>query len=159
MKRFVVFVCFLALFSSCEEDIRLNNPSMQALKDNVFWRAVNTTASVQTDGSLLIEGQTKDEVFQLKTEETALQSYALGNGDANNVSYKITAPQGQFVYETGSNASSGQITITEFDKVAKTVSGTFQCRVSSDSGSPLVGNTVVFREGVFYKIPIKVATP
>ncbi len=159
MKRFLVFVCFLAFFSSCEEDIRLNSPSMQALKDNVFWRAVNTTASVQTDGSLLIEGQTKDEVFQLKTEETALQSYALGNGDANKVFYKIIAPQGQFVYETGSNASSGQITITEFDKVANTVSGTFQCRVSSDSGNPLMGNTVVFREGVFYKIPIKVATP
>ncbi|MCF6141814.1 DUF6252 family protein [Flavobacterium sp. K77] len=155
MKKISVLLFLLLVLSSCEEDIRFNNPSMQALKDNVFWRALNTTASVQADGSLLIEGQTRDEVFQLQTAETAIKRYVLGDGNASNVTYKIIAPEGQFEYETGTNAASGQIVITEYDTAAKTVSGTFRCSVESASGSPLVGNTVVFREGVFYKIPIK----
>ena len=46
MKRFLSLFLVAMAFSSCQEDVKFNNPGFQALKDDVFWRANDARAYV-----------------------------------------------------------------------------------------------------------------
>jgi hypothetical protein len=69
------FLSIVLLPNLCEEDVRFNNPSFQGVKDNVFWRAVVSNASLSANGSLVIEAHRRSN--WLKTTSTLLE-YTLG---------------------------------------------------------------------------------
>ncbi|HJS00099.1 MAG TPA: DUF6252 family protein [Flavobacterium sp.] len=163
MKRY--FLLFILLFSlfSCEEDVKFNNPTFQATKDNVFWRAVQAIATVNSGGSLVIEAYTATEVVVLKTNSAAVGTYSLGTSPTRSVSYVYTDPETKETINfstgspsPGSNAGNGEIVITDYDAVAKTISGTFKFNLVNTFDDPLVAPTMNFQHGVFYKLPVTI---
>jgi hypothetical protein len=84
MKRFLSLFIIAVAFSSCQEDVKFNNPGFQALKDDVFWRANDTRAYVDETGKLRIEALTQYEVVTLNTSSANVGTYVLGTTNINN---------------------------------------------------------------------------
>ncbi|MEZ7505728.1 DUF6252 family protein [Flavobacterium sp. Arc2] len=154
MKKAFLFIIVLFTFISCEEDISFNNPSFQGVKDNVFWRAIASTASLGVNGDLIIKGYSGNEVITLKTTSTVKGTYSLGTGDSNTAVYELTDASGTLTFATGLGEADGQIVITDYDIENNTISGTFKFNAENSYNNPLAGAVVNFQQGVFYKVPI-----
>ena len=156
MKKYLLITLVLFSLFSCEDDVRFNNPSFQGIKDNVFWRGVRSKATIASDGSLLIESLIVNETISLKTAAVEPQTYFLGTGEASKVVCTITSTtSGLVTYTTGFGIGQGQIVITEYDAVNKTVSGTFKFSAENTDSNSQENATVNFQQGVFYKIPVE----
>lgn len=146
---------FLLVFivASCTEDVKFNTPAYQGLKDNVFWRAQNYTAYTATNGALFIEGGLGAEKVSLKLPSPTPQTYTLGVDNIKTASYSTVFNSATPQFTTGTGKGSGQVVITEYDNVNNTLSGTFKfTAVNTEADNP-EKPTVIFTEGVFYKIP------
>ena len=154
MKK--AFLLSIVLFSlaSCQEDVRFNNPSFQGVKDNVFWRAIASKASLGVNGSLVINGYLRNEIITLKTTSTANGTYFLGTSDSNTAVYGLTDTNATLSFATGLGKGDGQIVITEYDIENNTISGTFKFNAENSYNNPLVGPVLNFQQGVFYKVPV-----
>src|SRR3970040_2669374 len=110
MKKYFLFIVVIFSLVSCEEDIRFNSPSLQGLKDNVFWRAVESKATLGPDGSLLIEAYTRNETLSIRITSTKAQTYFLGTSESKKVTYVVTDATGVVsTYSTGFGIGDGQI--------------------------------------------------
>ncbi|TRX36337.1 DUF6252 family protein [Flavobacterium restrictum] len=155
MKKIVFYFITIVAFISCQDDVKFNNPSVQGLKDTVFWRAVDSQATLAANGSLTIQAYTATEVLTLKTTSTAVQTYTLGASDSKKATYVLTNADGTKVtFLTGFGLGNGQITITEYDAVNKTVSGTFKFNAVNSYSDPLDAASLNYSQGVFYKVPV-----
>lgn len=139
---------------SCQEDVKFNNPAFEGQKDNVFWRAVDTKAFLSANGSLSIEGYTRNEKVTLQTGTSIEQTYILGTTTSETATYVLTDLTETITFATGLGIGNGQIVISEYDAVNNTVSGTFKFNAENTSNNPLAGTTMNFQYGVFYKVPI-----
>jgi hypothetical protein len=153
MKKYFYFLSFLLLLVSCTEDIRFNNPAFQTLKDNVFWRAQVYNAGIESNGVFIVEGTLGYEQIRFQLLEPAEKTYVLGINEDTKVFYENTY-NGQVVeFSTGTDKGNGEITVTEYNTVENTISGTFKfTAVNADSNAEK--QTMHFSEGVFYKIPV-----
>jgi Family of unknown function (DUF6252) len=154
MKKVFQCLIILSLFISCQEDVKFNTPALQGMKDNVFWRAIDSKATLSATGALEIVGYTSNEKLTLKTTSTALQIYFLGTSDSKKATYELKDSNGTIVFSTGFGVGDGQIVITEYDAVNNTVSGTFKFNAENTLDNPLAGPVVNFQQGVFYKVPV-----
>ncbi|WP_035668602.1 DUF6252 family protein [Flavobacterium sp. 83] len=155
MKKYFLFVAVIFSLVSCQEDVSFNNPSLQGLKDNVFWRAVQSNAIKYPDGSLLIEAYTSNEILSLKVNSTIAKTYFLGTSDSKKVTYVLTDVTGSMItFSTGFGIGDGQIVITEYDTVNNTVTGTFKFNAVNIYNNPLAGQILNYQQGVFYKVPV-----
>ncbi len=155
MKKQFLFMIMLFSLISCTEDVSFNNPSFQGLKDNVFWRAVESKASIAANGSLTIEAYSGNEVITLNATSTTAQTYFLGTSTSKTAKYALTDKDGTITFTTGLELGDGQIVITDYDEVNKTVSGTFKFNAENTDNNPLVGPILNFQQSVFYKVPIR----
>jgi hypothetical protein len=154
-KYFLITLVFFGLLS-CEDDVRFNNPSLQGLKDNVFWRGVRSKATIASDGSLLIESLIVNETISLKTAAAEPQTYFLGTSETSKAICTITNPAtGLTTYTTGFGVGQGQIIITEYDAINKTVTGTFKFSAENTNSSSQANAILNFQQGVFYKVPVE----
>ena len=62
MKKLALNILLLFAFVSCQEEVKFNNPSFQGQKDNVFWRAIDSKATL-SNNVLAIEGYTRNNQF------------------------------------------------------------------------------------------------
>jgi len=154
MKKLFLFIVLLFAFISCQDDVKFNNPSFQGTKDNVFWRAIDSKATLASNGSLVIEAYTANEKVTLKTTSTNEKTYFLGIDNLNAASYILTDASGSTTFSTGFGVGDGQIVITEYDPVAKTISGTFKFNAENTGNNPLAGPVLNFQYGVFHKVPL-----
>jgi hypothetical protein len=156
-KHFLFLIVVFSLFS-CQEDVRFNNPSFQGMKDNVFWRAVQSVATVNSGGPVVIEAYTATEVVTLKTNSASVGTYYIGTTPTNTATYVYKDPSTKesITFSSGFNVGNGQIVITEYDVVGKTISGTFKFDIVNTFDNPLAGPTLNFQYGVFYKVPVTV---
>ncbi|WP_281298015.1 DUF6252 family protein [Flavobacterium limnophilum] len=154
MKKQFLYIFLFFAFISCTDEVKFNNPSFEGQKDNVFWRAVDYKAFIAADGSLSIEGYTRNEVLTLKTTSTAAQTYPLGTSDSKKATYVLKDANGTITFSTGFGIGEGQIVISEYDSVNKTVSGTFKFNAENIYNNPLAGPVLNFQYGHFYKIPV-----
>ena len=154
MKKYILYSILVFSFISCEENVKFNNPSFQGLKDNVFWRAVTSTATISSGGALTINAYTRNEQLILKTNATTLKSYDLGVNNSTTATYTLTDSAGNITFATSTGKGDGQITITEYDNINKTISGTFRFNAVNTTNNPLQGPILNFQQGVFYKTPI-----
>ena len=141
-------------FISCQEDIKFNNPSFQSIKDNVFWRAISYNATVSTSGIVTINAYTRNEIVTLITSSNAVDTYELGISNSNTATYKVTDNKIATTFSTGSDFGDGEIVITEYDFLNRTISGTFKFNVDNVDNNPLYGASINFQHGFFYKIPL-----
>jgi len=84
LKRFLHLFLIAIAFSSCQEDLKPNNPGFQGLKDDVFWRANDARAYVSATGKLTVEAYTEYEQVTLNTNSTSPGIYVLGTTNSNN---------------------------------------------------------------------------
>lgn len=159
MRRFILLTVTLFSLLSCEEDIKFSSPSVQGLKNDVFWRATNSKVSILSDGTFLLEAYTATETLTLQTTSTIEQSYILGT-TVNNTAVFVRNESGKVIrYITGNEIGNGQITIVEYDEINKTISGNFKCNVKNIDVDASSESNVNFQQGVFYKVPISVSIP
>lgn len=167
MKKGIYFVLFLLALTSCSENISSNNAAaFQGVKDNVFWKATATSASITSSGLINVEGNTWNETMTLTIpipEQIVVQKYKtswitniLGISLTKKASFTKLENGMNYLFETGvaadSNPGDGEIVITDYD--GATVSGTFRCNAKNASALPGENNTVNFQTGVFYKVPV-----
>ena len=157
MKKLVLSLTILFLLVSCQENVKFNSPSLQGLKDNVFWRAVESKAILSSNGSLLIQGYTSNEILSLKITSKLEQTFTLGINELDKVTYTLIDDNGTTLFSTGLGIGDGQIVITEYDVVNHTVTGTFRFNAENSGSNPLAGPNLNFQEGVFYKVPVSSA--
>ena len=153
MKKLFLIIIVLFALISCQEDVRFNNPSLQGMKDNVFWRAIESKATL-VNGSLFIVAYTRNETLTFKLASTAKKNYFLGIDNVNTVNYVLSDPSGLISFSTGFGIGNGQVSITEYDAVNNTVSGTFKFNIENTYNNSLAGSVINFQQGVFYKVPI-----
>ncbi|MBN9283612.1 MULTISPECIES: DUF6252 family protein [Flavobacterium] len=102
MKKIFSLIVLMAAFSSCEEDVKFNNPSLQGEKNYNLWRASDAHATIGPDGSVTIEGITTDEEVILRTSSFENGVYALGTTNQNNRASFISTFDGEeSVFTTG----------------------------------------------------------
>lgn len=155
MKKYFLLLVVLFSLVACEENISFNNPSLQGTKDNVFWRGVQTKATIASDGSLLIESFTANETLSLKTTSTKSQTYFLGTSESKKAIYSVTdAANGLITFSTGLGVGEGQIVIKEYDAVNSTITGSFKFSAKNSNVSSSTNPAVNFQNGVFYKVPV-----
>ena len=154
MKKIMLSLSVIFLLVSCQEDIKFNNPALQGVKDNVFWRSTQSKATLSGDGSLLIKGYTSTETVSLKTASTKVQTYILGTGVTNKASYEHKEGTTTTTFSTAGGIGNGEIVITEYDVVTKTVSGTFKFNAENSDKNSAAGTNLNFQQGVFYKVPV-----
>jgi hypothetical protein len=151
MKKIFLYISVLFALISCQDNVKLNSPAFQGQKDNVLWRAVDSKATV-SGTSLTIEGFTSNETLTLKTNSTNPGIYFLGTNILNTATYVMTDATGTITFATGFGFGEGQIVITEYDAVNKTVTGTFKFNAVN---SVLPSSILNFQYGNFYKVPVK----
>jgi len=163
MKKQFLYIIVLFAFVSCQEDVKFNNPSFQGQKDNVFWRAVDSKATL-VGGILTIEGYTRNDKLTLKIpspttlvspgDKNSYVTYFLGTSTTKTATYVLTdATSSMITFSTGLGIGDGQIVITGYDGVNKIVSGTFKFNAKNVNNNPLAGPTLNFQYGNFY-IPV-----
>ncbi len=155
MKKYLYFIFFLFLITSCTEDVRFNNPAFQGLKDNVFWRAVAYKAYTNSNGTLTIHGSLGYENIILQVPSQIEDTYVLGVNDVSKASYTNTLPEHLSDFSTGTQKGSGQIVVTDYDIENNTVSGTFKFTAVNSNVADVDNSKLIFTEGVFYKVPVK----
>lgn len=154
MKKLHLYTILLFAFISCQDEVKFNSPSFQGQKDNVFWRAVDSKAILATNGSLSIEGYTRNEKLLLKTTSTTPQTYPLGTSTSKMATYILTSDNGTITFSTGNGIGDGEIVIEEYDAINKTVTGTFKFNAENVNNNPLGGPVLNFQYGHFYKVPV-----
>ena len=101
MKNFLPLFIIALVFSSCQEDVKFNNPGFQGLKDDIFWRANDARAYVSTTGKLRIEAYTEYEIITLNTASPNVGTYVLGTTNLNNsATYSSNFNEVQLEYAT-----------------------------------------------------------
>lgn len=153
MKKILSLIVLLVALTSCEEDIKFNDPAMQGLKDNVLWRASDFTAVRGTDNSLTITATNGFEIVTLRTSSIDPGEYELGTGEANKATFTLSVDGIEESYQTGTNMGNGLITISalpnETDITRGFITGTFRFNALDDQD-----NNINFQNGVFYKVPL-----
>lgn len=157
MKKFLSLLVLLVAFTSCEEEIQFNNPTVQGLIENEMWRGTDIKAVRGTDNSLRIEAVNGFETLILTTSSLTPGTYVLGENEANKAAFVMSADGIEMAYQTGTGMGSGQIIIS--DRIDETnpqqgfISGSF--KFIAEDGQ---GNTVSFQNGFFYKVPMTPVT-
>jgi len=152
MKKILSLIVLAIAFSSCEDEVKFNNPSVQGEKDNEFWRASDHSATV-TGGMLTVYAYTPYEILTLTTSSTAPGKYVLGVNEINKASYSTEIDGTKSTYTTGTGIGDGEIEITQ-EQEAGTISGKFKFNAHATT-DPIAGLVVNFQYGVFYKVPIE----
>ena len=154
MKNFLSLFIVAIAFSSCQEDVKFNDPGLQGLKDDVFWRANDVRAYVSPTGELTINAYTEFETLTMQTASANPNTYMLGTSDSNRVNFEYTISGNTITYSTGTDIGNGEIKITEYDSANATVSGTFKFNAMNVDGNPLGGPILNLQYGAFYKVQI-----
>ena len=156
MKKVLSIIVLLVALTSCEEDVKFNDPAVQALKDNELWRATAFSAVRGGNNSLTVTATNGFETVTLRTSSITPGDYELGLNENSRASYVLSADGIEMAYRTGTNVGDGQITIkngsryTDLERGYITGEFYFNAVDSRDS-------VVNFQRGVFYKVPLQPA--
>ncbi|NBU80147.1 MAG: hypothetical protein EBS55_00675 [Flavobacteriaceae bacterium] len=153
MKRFLFLFIIAVAFSSCQDDVKFNNPGFQGLKDDVFWRANDARAYVDGSGKLRVEALTAYEIITLNTSSANVGTYVLGTTNVDNsATYSSNFQDILLEYATiavpGPTAS-----VTLVDGGTGYSSGT-SVATSGGTGSGLTVNVVANTSGVVTSVSV-----
>ena len=153
MKRFLSLFIVAVAFSSCQEDVKFNNPGLQGLKDDVFWRSIDTRAYLDAAGRLRIEALTQYETLTLNTSSPNVGTYILGTTNLNNTAtYSSNFDGVELEYATiAVPGPTGNITLVAGGTGYS--SGT-SVATTGGTGSGLTVNTVANASGVITSVTV-----
>lgn len=94
MKKAALITILSIFLFSCEEDIQISSPALQAKKDNMFWRSKQTTVSVNSLGQLEITAINGYDEIVMKTAQNSVGTYLFGTTNIDNfVAYTLDKTQ------------------------------------------------------------------
>ena len=154
MKKILSLIVLLVAFSSCEEDVQFNNPTVQGLKDDALWRAVSFSATQQvSNGALTVVASNGFETLTLRAQSAIPGTYSLGVNENNKASFVFSSPEINSAFQTGAGVGDGQLIISanpvETNVMAGYITGNFKFNAVAGDGQVLN-----FKDGVFFKVPI-----
>ena len=153
MKRFLPLFIIAVAFSSCQEDVKFNNPGFQGQKDDVFWRANDARAYVSSTGKLSIEALTEYEKVTLNTTSTSVGTYVLGTTNVNNsASYYSNFNDVELDYAT--IAVPGPVSSVILINAGTGYSSGTSVATTGGAGSGLTVNIVANASGVVTKVTV-----
>jgi Family of unknown function (DUF6252) len=84
MKKIVSIIALFVLLSSCQDEVKFNDPGFQAFRDDVLFRAIQVTAFKSSTGSVRIEALAQDEEFVLNISNSTVGTYYMASTNVNN---------------------------------------------------------------------------
>ncbi len=152
MKNFLFLFVIVCSSISCQEDIKFNNPAIQAQKQGVLWRANDFKATLTADGKVVIVGNRGLESISIKTFTIAPHKSILGIDALNFAEYtnKVVGSKGN--YSTGFNGGDGEVVIDKYEN--GTLTGSFKFKAINTNIQLESPDATNFTQGVFYKIPV-----
>lgn len=151
-------------FTSCskEKSVEIGqNPTAIGSGSGVFkmkingtqWEAGNTAYASISGGFIHINGKSKDnKAFIITLGDTLATTYVLSQGILNLAALSDIADLSGISYGTNEGTDTadagGIVVVNNIDKVNKTISGTFRCKVFRD----IDGSQKQITEGVFDKV-------
>jgi len=142
MKNLLLLAFAAILLFSCT-DVETNNPAFQGSIDNVSFKAADSRALYNDDGSFSIQGVTVDETMTLRISSNSIGTYVVGGTSSN---YATLENSLGIVYNTNPEGA-GEIIVTNSDAASKLISGTFNFTAMV----PGV-DTIRVHNGVFYEV-------
>ena len=167
MKKLFFFLTTLLVFTSCEEDVKFNNPSMQAMNGEVLFRATDPRVTYNLDGGITISGEFGFETMELKIASAAPGIYKFGLNSNTVAYYKYDADGLVLEYSTIGGVENpdlqsdlGQIIIYEpthpkASKTPGTISGEFKFNGKLINNNPFGAMNVFFQDGHFYGLKLQ----
>lgn len=162
MKKGLIYIAVLIAalpMFSCHKEVSLEtktglNGDFKAIIDGVDWIAADSSKGAAILGGLInITGVSADnKQISITLNDTVTGVYTLNQSTTSFAAYVDNASSGFNAYATNESGDTtlagGTVTITQIDKVNKTISGTFSFTVfrSSDSLRKKITS------GVFYKL-------
>lgn len=153
MKRFLSLFIIAILFSSCQEDLKSNNPGFQGLKDDVFWRSNDTKAYLDATGKLSIEALTQYEQITLYTSSANVGTYILGTSNTNN-SASYTSNFGAIDLQYATVAVPGPVSNISLNNSGAGYSSGTSVATTGGTGSGLTVNIVADASGIVTSVVV-----
>ena len=153
MKRFLSLFIITMAFSSCQEDVKFNNPGFQGLKDDVFWRANDARAYVDASGKLSLEALTAYEVVALNTSSANVGTYILGTTNINNAA-TYSSNFNDVVLEYATIAVPGPVGDVSLANGGTGYSSGTSVATTGGMGSGLTINTIANASGVITSVSL-----
>lgn len=168
MKKIFLLVVAMVAFSSCEEEVKFNNPSLQVMKDDELLRVDNPHVLLNLDGTVSITGEYGFEVLSLKVPSTEPGTYYFGLNNNTVAYYKYEADDGLVLeYSTIAGVENsdyeenlGELTIYDISNpksspMSGTISGEFKFRGRIMNDNPFGQPSIFFHQGHFYNLAIQ----
>lgn len=153
MKRFLPLFVIAIAFSSCQEDVKFNNPGFQGQKDDVFWRANDARAYVSETGKLRIDAYTQYELVTLNTASANAGTYVLGTTNVNN-SATYTSNFNDVALAYATIAVPGPVGLVTLTAGGTGYSSGTSVATTGGAGSGLTVNTTANASGVITTVAI-----
>ncbi len=154
MKNILTLILSFVIFCSCEDDVKFSNESIQAQKNGAFWEATSYKAVLTSNGYVVFTATTGFETLTIRTSTISPHTSSFGKSVEDFAEYSNTTPNASGNYSTGINGSTGEIVITEYS--GGTVSGNFKFNAINVLPGLTNPDSVIFRNGVIYKIPVTI---
>jgi hypothetical protein len=152
MRKLLSLIVITLVLASCTDDVKFNNPGLQGLKDDNFWRANDARATI-TDGKLIIKAYTDFEIVTLGTSSTNVAKYSLGSTNgANFASYTSSLDNLDFEYATMPTA--GPVSSISTSSPGTGYANTTSIATTGGSGSGLSVSITVNGTGAVTKITL-----
>jgi hypothetical protein len=164
MKKILSLLVLLVAFASCEEDVKFNNPAVQAFKGtgdtSELWKAREFSA-VKSGNSVIVTAKNDIETIVLRIDNPVAGDptgsvHPLGDDELNKATYQLSVDGVEDFYQTGTGTGDGEIVIRRVDEnnINATngkgyISGTFWFHAVNEAGE-----TISYDRGIFYKVPI-----
>lgn len=169
MKKILSLIVILVAFSSCQDDVKFNNPGFQAYRDGVLFRGIDVKAYKSSNGSIALVGLAQDEKVSLNIASSAKGTYYFGTtNQATKAFYESSFNNVALSYATDvvfgpvANMESGMTAGgTGYVSDCVLVSGNYACnnshQTTGGSGSGLSLSVITNATGVVTSV--KVASP
>ena len=154
MKKILILLLSFIILSSCQDDVKFSNESIQAQRNGAFWEATTYKAVLTSNGYVVFTGSNGFETLTIRTSTINPHTSSFGTNVEDFAEYSNSTPNASGNYSTGINGSSGEIVITDYS--GGTVSGNFKFNALNILPGLTNPDSVIFRNGVIYKIPVTV---
>jgi len=151
-------------FFACRKEVSIETRNgfsgdFRALIDGKMWIAADSQKSATILGGLInIIGISADnKQLSITLDDTVVGTYTLNQATFSLAAYADASGSYAFATNGGTDTSQagGTVTVTEIDKVHKTISGVFSFKVYRDADK----RQIVITQGVFYKLPYASTLP
>ena len=142
--RYLNILLLVVLFSSCSDNIEDGNETMQGLYNDLFFRSTVTSAHIDQDGRLIIEGSSSATV-RLQIEQPEVGVYDITADNDNQALFTIDS---QLFITEGENTG-GRIEIENITENSVSGNFFFDARLNG------VGERLNFQKGVFFEVPFE----